>query len=91
VQEAFRLGAVGGWVGTWCWYWWGCWCPRGQAGTLCEVCGCAGGNHGAVGRAERRGGRVVVYGSHEDRKRLVRVAELVDPKVRDYDAVYCDY
>ena len=44
-----------------------------------------------MGRAERRGGRVVVYGSHEDRKRLVRVAELVDPKVRDYDAVYCDY
>jgi len=42
-----------------------------------------------VGRAERRGGRVVVYGSHKERKRLLRVAELVAPKSTNYH--YCPF
>ena len=47
-----------------------------------------------MGRAERRGGRVVVYGSHEERKRLVRVPELVAPRygiIVIIVVVYCDY
>ena len=70
--------------------WWGSWRPRGQASMLCEVCGCARGHHRrGTCRTQRR---TVVYGSHEERKRLVRVAELVAPKGRIVIiVVYCDY
>jgi hypothetical protein len=50
--------------------------PRGKSGALRDVRGRAGGYHCAIGRAERRGGRVVLYGSYEDGERLERVTKL---------------
>jgi hypothetical protein len=50
--------------------------PCGEPGALRDVRGGAWGYHCAIGRAERRGGCVVMYGSYEEGECFKRVATL---------------